>query len=133
MANRVLGIDYGTKRIGVALSDDAGIMAFPHATLDADDNIIEKIRALCECEGIGEIIVGLPQAPGSMSDTAMTARVRAFGESLKKIGLPVEFEQEFFSTNEAKDSGATKKEHIDASAAAIILQSYLERKKNMIQ
>lgn len=130
---RILGIDFGTRRVGVALSDDAGTMAFPHATLDADNNIIEKIRALCEREGVGKIVIGLPQAPGSMSDTAMTARVRAFGESLKKIGLPIEFESEFFSTGEAKDSGATKKEHIDASAAAIILQSYLERRKNMVR
>ena len=132
MANRVLGIDFGTKRIGVALSDDAGTMAFPHATLDAGDNIIEKIRVLCEREGVSEIIVGLPQSLATMADTDSTRTVRDFAKRLETIGLPVAFEPEFLSTREAA-GGLTKKEHIDAAAAAIILQSYLERKKNMIQ
>ena len=131
--SRTLGIDYGTSRIGLALSDDSGTMAFPHATIDGSGDLIENIRTLCEREGVGQVVVGLPQALGSMSDTAMTVRVRIFAESLQKLGLPVEFEPELLSTDEAKESGATKKEHIDASAATIILQSYLEGKKNMIQ
>ncbi len=131
--SRVLGIDFGTKRIGLALSDESQKLAFPHATFDAGTNIIEKIRVLCKQEEVGKIIVGIPQAPGSMSDTAITQEVRKFAESLKILGLLVDFEPEFFSTSEAKKSNSTSKENIDSAAASIVLQSYLDRKKFMIQ
>lgn len=128
--SRVLGIDYGTKRIGLAMSDDAGTMAFPYSTIDAEGalNVIQKI---CKDEHVSHIVLGLPKALSNMQDTEMTGRVRAFAEQLKSTGLPWEFEEEFLSSAQA--SRATGKETIDASAAALILQTHLERKRSMVQ
>ncbi len=105
---RLLGIDFGTKHVGLAISDESQKFAFPHATLDTTGDIVKKIGELCAREGISQIVVGLPQAPGSMSDTAITQEVRKFAESLKILGLLVDFEPEFFSTSEAKKSNSSE-------------------------
>lgn len=125
---RVLGIDYGTKRIGLAVSDEGGTMAFPYGIVNKESEIAD----ICRKENISHIVVGLPRALGTMEDTQMTKVVRKFADRLRVWGVPVDFEPEFLSTKEAS-GGPTEKESIDAAAAAIILQSYLERKKNMIQ
>jgi len=128
---RFLGIDYGGRRVGTALSDDAGSIAFPHKILENSKMIISEIGALAQKEQISRIVVGLPRALGDMSDTEMTGEVRAFAKELETLGFPVDFEDEFLSSSEVTRQGGTKGA-IDASAAAIILQSYLERRKNML-
>lgn len=128
---RILGIDYGTRRMGLALSDEEGRIAFPYKTLEAGKKIFEELGVICKENKVDAIVIGLPQDL-SGNDTAMTSKVREFTHDLKQLGYTVDFEPEFFSTKEAA-RGPTKKENIDAAAAAILLQSYLERKKNMIQ
>ncbi|MEK7630590.1 MAG: Holliday junction resolvase RuvX [Patescibacteria group bacterium] len=128
---RFLGIDYGGKRVGLALSDDAGTMAFPHKIIENTKRLVDDIGDLVKKEEIACIVVGLPRALGDMHDTDMTATVRAFAKDLESLGLPVELEDEFLSSSEVTRQGGTKGA-IDASAAAIILQSYLERRKNML-
>ncbi len=130
--SRILGIDFGTRRIGLALSDEELRLAFPHRVLQSSGKIVEEIGAICASEEISEIVVGLPRGLANMQDTAMTAQVRTFAKSLEALKLPVHFEEEYLSTREAHGSPARQKE-IDASAATIILQSFLDRKKFMVQ
>ncbi len=125
---RVLGIDYGTKRIGLAVSDEGGAMAFPYGAVSKESEIAD----ICRKENISQIVVGLPQALGTMEDTAMTKTVREFADRLRVVGVPVDFEPEMLSSKEAS-RGTAAREHVDSAAAAIILQSYLDRKKSMIQ
>ncbi len=127
----MLGIDYGGRRVGLALSDDAGSMAFPHKIIENTKRIVDDIGDLIKKESVERIVVGLPRALGDMSDTDMTTKVRAFAKNLESLGLPVELEDEFLSSSEVTRQGGAKGA-IDASSAAIILQSYLERQKNML-
>lgn len=128
---RILGIDFGTKRVGIALSDEEEKMAFPHSVLE-NPKALEEIKRIIQEEKIAEIALGLPLRLEDMQDTEMTKEVRAFAEELKKIGIPVLFEHEFLSSKEAGREKENR-EYVDASAAALILQTYLERKRNMIK
>ena len=142
---RHLGIDYGTKKVGLALSDEAGTMGFPHSILKNDNMLVEAVRALIKKERVGVLVIGdslnFTGEPNPVAEVA-----RAFGKSLEEAtGLPVFFEQELFTTQEARRgfdglhprhvSDSTRKtarkdaEAVDASAAALILTSYLTRQK----
>ncbi|MBI2052808.1 MAG: Holliday junction resolvase RuvX [Candidatus Ryanbacteria bacterium] len=128
---RVLGIDYGTRRIGIALSNEDGSFAFPYAILSKDKNVLDKIRSLCQKEKISLIVLGLPRALDG-GETEMTHKVLQFRNELGGLGVPMALENEFFSSKEARRA-PLKKKHVDASAAAIVLQSYLDRKKAMLE
>lgn len=124
---RCLGIDYGEKRIGFALSDEEGRLAFPFAVIKNEGirRIMRAIQEMIRAEGITIIIVGVPRAL-SGADTAETKIILRFIQALKeKIRLPVEEENEILTTRIAREY-STK--NIDASAAALILQSYLDKK-----
>ena len=130
--SRYLGIDYGTKRVGLALSDESRRFAMPYRVLEGREVVIKKeIERICKKENVTHIVVGLPAGLAGQ-ETQMTRKAKMFAGSLKSLGLPVELENEFFSSGEAK-RGPTKKQKIDAAAAALILQSYLERWKGVIK
>ncbi len=129
---RFLGIDYGGRRVGISLSDDSCSIAFPHKIIENSNRLVSDIGDLVKKEHISGIVVGLPRSLGDMHDTDMTTIVRAFAKDLEILGLPIELEDEFLSSSEVVRQGGTKGA-IDASAAAIILQSYLERRKNMLR
>ena len=123
---KFLGIDYGDKRVGIAVSDEGGVFAFPRAVLQNTGKIFDEIKKICAEEEIEKIIVGVPIS-FSGGQSAQAEKVFAFVESLKSyIAMPIEKENEIFSTKSALDMG-TGKETIDQSAAAIILQGYLDR------
>lgn len=125
---RYLGIDYGKKRIGLALSDEEGNIAFPRTQLTTYNlQLTTKfIRDIIKKEGVEKIVVGLPVTFGG-KESAQTAEARVFGEKLQKaVQLPVEFENELLTTKMALKSGVAKNK-VDAASAAIILQSYLDR------
>lgn len=137
---RILGIDYGSKRIGLAVSDETESMAFPYTVLETKKFIENKFNILkefCKKEDIKQIVVGLPLS-FSGKEQSQAVETRAFIDNLKKsVNLPVEFENEVLTTELAKKhlisaAGKKIKEKIDASAAAIILQSFLDRRKKMI-
>lgn len=118
---RYLGIDYGDVKIGLAVSDEASAIAFPHATVGDIGGVVGVIHR----EGIGCIIIGLPVALDG-AETAAAARVRRFARRLaESVQLPMAFENEVFTTTLAEAHSAA--EHADAAAAAVILQSYLDR------
>lgn len=125
---KYLGIDHGERRIGIAVSDAGGNIAFPRKVILKSSDALKEIMDLAEAESVSKIIVGLPLSPAG-GDTGQTQKVREFAEALRKeIMLPVEFENELLTTHLAEKAGI-KKEHTDAAAAALILQSYLDKQK----
>jgi len=134
---RALGIDYGRKRVGVAVSDPFGIMATPLPTIAYTDEAgtIAAIRALCEEKGIARIVMGLPvNMDGSRGP--MAREVEEFGRKLERAtGIQVELFDERLTSFDAESRLAQagmhwreRKKRVDQVAAALILQSWLERK-----
>ena len=124
---RFLGVDFGAKRIGIAVSNPEGTIAFPREIVRGGAGAAERILAIAKEEGMATIVVGLPLGQGG-NDTDQTMRVRAFVRELRRAtAMPIEFENEIFTTRMAHASGV-KKDRLDASAAAIILQSYLDKR-----
>src|SRR3989344_4632434 len=126
---RYLGIDFGTKRIGWAVSDEEGRVAFPRDVIVAGPKTAEKIIKICHEEKIEAIVIGESKNFAGEENPIMEG-VRNLIKDLSSAGFKVFLEPEFMTTAEAtKIQGPIEK--IDASAAAIILQSYLERMKNV--
>ena len=125
---RYLGIDFGRRRIGLALSDAGGRIAFPHSVIHNRGNvfIFDQILVVIKQERVDAIVVGLPLGLDG-AETEESGYVRGFASELGgKTPLPIEFENEMFSSRMAADAGVAK-EHIDESSAALVLQSYLDK------
>lgn len=127
---RVLGIDYGTEKVGVALSDEAATMGFPKAVLRNDERLHDALEDLIRTEAVGQIVVGDSLGLAG-KENAIASKARAFGEALSlKTGIPVAFELEAFSSQEALrgiDGERERGSPDDSRAAALILTSYLSR------
>lgn len=128
---RLIGIDPGERRIGVAVGDDETGMAFPRPALRAGSGAPDGIRALAQAEGTRRIVVGLPLNLDGSEGTQATA-ARAFGARLGALGLEVTFSDERLTTWDAAErmaqSGARRPsvpDAIDSAAAALILEQYL--------
>ncbi len=123
---KYLGIDYGTKRIGLATSDEAGGFAFPYKIIEARQAVKEIVEIITK-EHIEEIIVGESRATNDqLNDVAKD--MTQFVEELKKhISIPVSFIPEGHSSVEAYRYQQTKGP-ADDRAAAIILQRHLDKK-----
>jgi len=135
---RILGLDIGTKRIGVALSDPLGITAQGFVTLEREKihDIMDHLRGIIEEQSVKEVIIGLPlNMDGSYGPQA--AGAISFAESLKeRLKIPVKLWDERMSTMEAERvmiaggaSRGKRKKRIDKLAAQLILQSYLNAHK----
>lgn len=124
----VLGIDFGTKRVGVALSDTSETLAFPKEVLSNTKEVVQTIGALCIKEKARLIVLGYSKNSQG-EDNPVMEKIHPFKEALEKnLNLPVIFEQESWSSVEAtKFQGVN--ENIDASAAAIILQRFLDKQR----
>jgi len=130
---RVLALDHGTVRIGVAVSDAAGIAAHPRGYL-AGSGALDGVRELIAEFDVERIVVGLPvNLDGSEGPSAAAARAFA-GEVADATGLPVELVDERFTTAIAERAliagGARRdrrREVRDGVAAAVLLQGFLER------
>ncbi len=125
---KYLGIDYGTKRIGIALSDSEGRIAFPKKIISnrGEEKAVEEIKEIVKGEEVSEVIIGIPISLDGR-ETEITATVRRFAGMLERaVSLPVHLENEMLTTRMVKQPGI-KKEHIDEAAAALILQSYLDK------
>lgn len=120
---RLLGIDYGTVRVGLALSDPSQLLAFPKEVV-AHDNAVARIQQLVIDEEVEGVVVGLPM-PLTGGESAMTQQARAFADVLAgELSIPVSSWPELLSSLEASHAPGGRKD--DASAAAIVLQSYLD-------
>lgn len=129
---KVIGIDYGTRRIGIAMADTGVGMAFARPQLDGGADAHTRIARICADERVDHIVVGLPLGmDGQETDT--TRRVRTFVDALATTtGLPVDFMDERLSSAEASqrlhEAGINtrkQKKLLDSVAAQIILESWL--------
>jgi len=126
---RFLGIDYGTKRVGLALSDDNGRLAFPRSILKNTKDLAPEVKKICVEENISGIVIGESLDFHGRPNPLMKD-IGIFMESLKKeTDIPMFLEPEFLTSHQAQKIQG-KNELLDASAAAIILQSFLDKKNN---
>ncbi len=136
--SRILGIDHGTVRIGLALSDELQMFANPLKTLDATPEVEQEIATIIQQKRIQEVVIGLPLRMSGERGSA-TERVERFGDRLRKV-LPdevsIHFVDERLSSAAAERSlGFTgkkldreQKKLVDQVAAVAILQDYLNSK-----
>ena len=126
-AMRYLGIDFGVKRIGVAVSDDGGMLAFPKVIIENSGAATSEVAAIVAEEKIDEIVLGY-SANLSGADNPVQEKIEEFKKSLiEACGKPIHFEKEFLTSFEARRYSTS--ERVDDSAAALILQRYLDRTK----
>lgn len=130
---RLLGIDYGEVRVGIALSDPMRIISKPYKVLANKDNLFEEINDIIKNEGVGKVVLGLPlNLKGE--DSKKTIEVREFKEKLQNfLEVPIEFYDESYTTSEATDilkkmgyDSKQRRKVIDMMAASIILKGYMD-------
>ncbi len=128
---RVLGIDFGLKKIGLALAETDSKLATPLKTIKVKDNhslVINQIKSLCQKEEIKQIVIGLPES-------GLVERIKNFGEKLQQTtGLPVFYQAETLTTKdvlakmkEAGIRGKARRKKEDALAAVLILENWLNK------
>lgn len=125
---RYLGIDFGEKRVGIATSDEEGKFAFPESVLENNGDLLKKIIDLCFQKNIQTVIMGESRNYQGKVNQIMW-QIESFSQQLKALGLTVIFEPEFMTSVQASQITGENK-MLDASAAAIILQSYLNRESS---
>lgn len=135
---RILAIDYGEKRIGLALSDPLGFTAQGLVTLEHTDrsSAVKSLKRLCEEHEVGEIVVGLPLEMNGQAGFKAKEVLEFVSELKKMIPLTVNTWDERLSTRQVTRlmiqqdlSRKKRKEHQDQLAAILILQTYLETKR----
>ena len=143
MFMRVLGVDYGERRIGIAVSDPTGTLARPCRTLVPGRSLGDRVAAVvaevavlaAETDGLTAVVVGLPRRLDGRHNE-QTSRVLAFVEALgAATGLPIATQDERLTSIEAEQrlaereaSWRRRKTRLDAASAAIILQEYLDQR-----
>ena len=127
---KYLGIDYGEKNVGIAVSDDNGKLAFAKMVLKNDKQLLENILVFCKQEKIEAVVLG-----DSFDFSGQPNFVRKNILNLKKVleedNLRVFLEPEFLTSAEAERVQG-KNDKIDASAAALILKSYLDKQQKNV-
>lgn len=140
---KFLGIDYGTKRIGLAVSDDSGTLAFPKGIIPSDSKAIDTIGKLLQEEAISDVVVG-ESLNLSGEANPVNEKAKLFACILEeKFSVKINWEKEFLTSVEARKAGKTKEDFqtsnshskmkkerdgkADAGAAALILQRFLDR------
>ena len=133
---KYIGIDYGTKNIGIAVSDENGSVAFPHSTVKAGPHALQEVVDIVKAQGAGEIVIGESRNFAGERNPVMED-IEQFKKDIGELtGLPVHYEREFFTSalaarqfapEEKSRKANPNQDTLDASAAALILQSYLDR------
>jgi len=133
---RVLAVDLGERRIGLALSDPGRTFASPLATIPfvSERKTAERLAALCREHGADQVVVGLPVRDDS-SERENCARTRRIVDRLRGLGLAAEPWDESWSTRDAADaldgaggSRASRRRHIDQVAASLVLRDWLQHR-----
>jgi len=131
---RILAIDFGTKRIGLAVTDPLNIFAYPLITLSNDSKFIEKLKKIIEEYHIVKIILGYPLKESGAESTSSLSVLKFKTELENKIDLKIELIDERYSSSIAREriiqSVVSKKKRrdkslLDKNAAAVILEDYL--------
>jgi putative Holliday junction resolvase len=144
---KYVGIDYGTKRIGVAVSDETGTLAFPLGTISSGEKALPELLNIVRENGVQKIVIGESRTYAGDANPVMK-HIEVFKRQLEERDLEVELEPEFMTSTLAArqfapptpsrlrgardDSRRANPSHekLDASAAALILQNYLDRIRN---
>jgi putative Holliday junction resolvase len=138
---KYLGIDYGAKRVGISISDDGGSLAFPYKIILNNLSLIDTIHNICGEEEISAIVLGESNDLSGKPNKIMGS-IEEFKRNLEgELDLPIYFQKEFMTTieargrvgkevNNAKKVIKEKQKEADASAAALILQRFLDKKNN---
>lgn len=135
---RLLGLDYGKARIGVAVSDPLGITAQPLPFVKNDGSAFLKLKEIVSKYEVSNVVLGLPRTlKGDMGIAAQA--VAEFGKRLEKeLGVEVVFRDERMTTklversyHEALTSSKKMRLSVDSSAASVILQEFMDRQKNV--
>lgn len=122
MCMRYMGVDYGTKKIGVAVSDERGVMAFPLCVVPNDGN--KALFGIIRKEGPSALVIGESKNL-SGADNVLAQSVRELVTDITlEFGVPVHLVPEHFTSIEARRN--TKTALADASAAALLLQGFLD-------
>lgn len=131
---KLLGMDIGEKRIGLAISDKEENIALPLMVLENDPGINKKLKDLIIEYGIGKIIVGLPYTlKGEIGKQAKTV-IRFVERNLADLNARVDYEDERFTSKLVPIEKKRKdKKYIDKISASLILQNYLDRRKNKVE
>lgn len=142
---KYLGIDYGSKRVGLSLSDEEGMIAFPYKIIKNDMELVDNIHNICGIEEISAIVLGESRDMSGVPNKIMGS-IEEFKRNLEvELDLPIYFEKEFMTSMFARGNGGKDKNNarkvakevtsrgarnkkIDDSAAALILQRYLDKK-----
>jgi putative Holliday junction resolvase len=131
---RALGVDLGSRRVGLALTDRRRIICSPHSTIPmtSEPSLVSTLRALCEQSGVTLVVVGLPVSADG-SEGPGCARARRVAAALEGSGLIVRLQDERWSSRDAEEilrrtgkTRRTSKEKVDAIAASLILSDYLQ-------
>ncbi len=124
---KIVGIDFGTKRVGVAVSDESGSVAFPRTTIPNDSRLIREIATIVQQEHATAIVIG-ESRNWSGAENPVMKNVKAFVAELEKTaGVEIHYEPEFYTSKEARREG--QEGSVDAQAAAIILNSFITKQK----
>lgn len=125
---KYLGVDFGSKRVGLSISDLNGQMAFPYSVILNDKNLLENIEKIIDKENVDEVVLGESKNFAGEPNKIMK-EIEEFKKNLEEeLKLPVYFEPEFMTSKQAELIQGKNDMH-DASAATIILQSYIDRLK----
>jgi putative Holliday junction resolvase len=125
---RFLGIDYGSKRVGVALSDEAGVMAFPYKVLPNSPALLKELEAITKEKKVAEIVIGHSLDKNSQPNKIQASIEELMTDLTLATGLPIHLEPEQFSTQAALQIQG-RNDMTDAAAATLILDSFITRTK----
>ena len=125
---KYLGIDYGSKKVGFAQSDDEGRMAYPLMISPNDGNLLKETLELIREMKFGTVVIG-ESVDGSGKPNAIAKEARKFGASIENAtDVIIAFEKEWYSTVEARKQPGNEDNHnVDDQAAAIVLQRHLDK------
>ena len=127
---RILGIDYGSKRVGVALSDEGCQFAMPLIVLNNSKTLLKDIKEIADKNEVKEIVMGESKNYKGEANTILPESLN-FKIDLESMSFFVHLEPEFMtSANAERFQG--KNEMLDASAAALILQSFLDKRRSKV-
>jgi putative Holliday junction resolvase len=138
--SRIMAVDFGLKRIGIALSDSLKLFAYPHITLENDSKLFNELKKIVEEKQVEEIVLGIP-AENKPSKTSVVKSIEKFKEELEsKIKLKIILWDESYTSAIAQQKileSVTKKNKrqnkglLDMYSAAVILQEYLDSIKSV--
>lgn len=126
---KIIGIDFGAKKLGIAISDKYNNFALPRLILQNDKNLIKNLEKVIQEEDIGEIIIG-ESTDYKGDENPIMKDIKNFADVLRdKFNLQIYFEPEFLTSAQVRSTQGDSR-MLDASAAALILQSFLDKRNS---